>query len=1149
MKKNFSAKAAAACSSAQFNEMENANPENKKLWTSGNTEEGYIAQKGTCWRLRAASVEKTVVFENGKLLMKSFLNTVSGNEMVESNVISDEFFLTVGDNAERISGSIGGWRIIDSKVTTLKQGELQLEIILESDELRVTKSYVVYPGTSIIREWVTIKNRRTTPVAIIDPGFLNFTANAGKPQSLDFNWITGGGHHPATWKLVTESLTPGKVRAFDSAEVFPLQVLTEEDKKKAFPGKGVEARILLNDKQVWPEESWAFAKGATIQIPFDFKLEVKSGDRLAFVVRGLEVNAGGLKDATCFDPTITYDNGESHVASKEFSGEQGHGGWRYQYMEGGVYKDLAYNPEIEQWRNPAVFAQDDKQARYNYKGPCIGGPFQNHDDSGWVTPGQDHAVARVWIASKENEIRVSGELWNEGNGYYYAWKGWKQYQDRPGTENYAPWYALYNRDTKDGIIVGWDYFGHWKSSFTPSPSGDITVQLKVGGYNHVLAPGESIETPKAFTGLYRDDLDNAGNECLNWQYRYLWDYTRDGWFPAIRMSGWWFKGTSLRGSSRTAGWYGENPDYRSNFLKVFTHADTMRRVGADVYHRDWGWWDMAGEWNGPDFRGMNNYLEKHEMRLLIYAFIYLAHKDSRVAREHPDWLIDHPECGLVGSVLDMAKPEVVEFMKGVLDKFAENWGAFEWRNDDKHQIISSNDAASSKLAQDQGFRRVLSEFLDEHHDCAFQAVNGGGYYGGYDYVRYSSSFSFSDGAVGILRNYYASLLFPPDKTSDIPDRYQPDMFDKSTWRGLLCFNFDMTGDTWDSEKLEGVRELIDIYHYLLKHGVVGRWVQVYRPNISGDDPIMYLQRLSQDALRGIIIPKRPAPGPVTIQPKGLLADGKYIVSFHESEELTTRTGADLMSKGIFIEQMIPGELIYLNLPLHPGSKLDKEPPTSPPSAVKQLAENMGYPGVEMKWEPGTDNNWVSSYEIYRNGKLIDKVAKGAYYFDHSVGADLASNYEVRTVDGAGNVSPKTKVGGTEATPSRIIDDTAKDLRYSGEWQHEKGIFPAYEGTLSWSNRKGDSVELSVEGKSVLWFSKHGADCGKASVGIDGADKEIVDTYSADDIFGVCVYKKALEPGRHVLSITVLGEHGQHPNMDAAAAKESRVYIDGFRIEK
>jgi len=45
---------------------------------------------------------------------------------------------------------------------------------------------------------------------------------------------------------------------------------------------------------------------------------------------------------------------------------------------------------------------------------------------------------------------------------------------------------------------------------------------------------------------------------------------------------------------------------------------------------------------------------------------------------------------------------------------------------------------------------------------------------------------------------------------------------------------------------------------------------------------------------------------------------------------------------------------------------------------------MGYPGVELTWEDAVDNNWVSYYEIFRNGELIDKVAKGTFYFDHSV---------------------------------------------------------------------------------------------------------------------------------------------------------------------
>ena len=44
-----------------------------------------------------------------------------------------------------------------------------------------------------------------------------------------------------------------------------------------------------------------------------------------------------------------------------------------------------------------------------------------------------------------------------------------------------------------------------------------------------------------------------------------------------------------------------------------------------------------------------------------------------------------------------------------------------------------------------------------------------------------------------------------------------------------------------------------------------------------------------------------------------------------------------MERGITLEKMAPGELIYLNLPLHPGSKLDRQAPTPPGDVQKRAA--------------------------------------------------------------------------------------------------------------------------------------------------------------------------------------------------------------------
>ncbi len=894
-------------------------------------QDASVKQSGNSWTLGSNKAERTITLDGGRLYTSSWKDLSSGRELL-AGTGPDELAAVV--NGAQVSGKSGGWKFESVRSRRQSDRSLEFDLTLRRGDLGATKSYVVYSGSSILREWATYKNLGSGDLKIEEPCFLVAAARLGRPAGVDLHWMTGGENQAGSWVLKTEALQPGLPRKFDSYDPFP----------------GVA------------------------------------------------------------------------------------------------------------------------QSKYGFK---------------------------------------------------------------MGTATYAPWNALFDRSSGQGLFMGFDYFGHWTSSFVAGEDGSIRTEFRVAGHHQTLRPGESLTTPKAFTGLYTKDLDNAGNECLDWQYRYLWDYTRPEWFPAIRMLGWWWNGTPWKDPGNT--WVGGKGDQDSAFRKVFRVADLMSQVGADVYHRDWGWWDRAGDWNGPDFKTMGAYLRKRGMGQLIYAFIYTVDRQSKVARAHPDWVI--------GESLDMSRPEVVQYLKEQLDEFARRFGRFEWRNDST-PIVPHKSDDTPLLAQDQGLREILRSFLDKHPDCAFQAVNGGGNHAGYDYARYASTVSFSDGAVGIIRNHWASLLLPPDKTSDIPDVWQPDKYDKATWRGLLTINFDMTGDTWDPAKLEGIRELIDIYHYLGSQGVVGRWVHVYRPRVSGDDATMYFERLSRDGNRGIVIPKRVAAGPVTIWPKGLNASAEYLVSFQESDRQERRTGADVVKAGIHLEKMEPGELIYLNLPNHPGSKFYQTPPSAPSHARKQEAVNMSYPGIELTWNPSRDQHWVSYYEVLRGGSVIDKVAKGTYYFDHSAGASLGASYAIRAVNGGGMRSAQTAASGPVARAARILDDASgSGISFIGEWQRETGLQPAYMGTLSRSDRKGDSFEFTVDGSKFTWFTRLCNECGKAEIAVDGRQEAVLDTYSADDIFGVGLYSKSFPaPGKHQVRISVLGEHG------GPRGKGTQVYVDGVRVE-
>ena len=52
---------------------------------------------------------------------------------------------------------------------------------------------LLYPGSPVIREWLTITNISTQPVTLSDPGFLESRVMSADVENLDLYYMTGGG--------------------------------------------------------------------------------------------------------------------------------------------------------------------------------------------------------------------------------------------------------------------------------------------------------------------------------------------------------------------------------------------------------------------------------------------------------------------------------------------------------------------------------------------------------------------------------------------------------------------------------------------------------------------------------------------------------------------------------------------------------------------------------------------------------------------------------------------------------------------------------------------------------------------------------------------------------------------------------------------
>jgi len=543
--------------------------------------------------------------------------------------------------------------------------------------------------------------------------------------------------------------------------------------------------------------------------------------------------------------------------------------------------------------------------------------------------------------------------------------------------------------SNDGWFAELDHEGNAKIlTATMDLEGSINVEASSLA-NTQLAPKQILRTPVVTWGVFKNDLDDMAQRLYAWQYEFLWDYTDHDWFGRMLWAPAWTEPRPI---------LQENWSNRLNMDLDF--PDLMRTTGMTLVWDDAGWSNNGGsyhpgtDYDGPDFANTLRYTEKMGMKWLL-------------------WISNPPT-------------------PGVMNGKVGAWGDFQWRTDFHNW--------SSRARRDQ-----IRKFREDHPASSFHSCNCGSQYAHtFDMQRLTDINMLADPGWGAHQNYYLSYFEVPDKWMDImPPYYTKGKYLPVTARTALAMV-----PCWDqyvtAPDLEQIRKLCEIYRFLTCEGVAGRWSLMFHPEVKGDAESWYLQRTSFDRKKVCVILKHQAPGAVTIFPRGLLAEYDYTVGFDSKAGTTTRSGADLMTKGITIEKQEPGELIYLGLPNRPGSGSDSTPPKAPSRVISRVENNIGHSGVGVYWSPGSDDRWISYYEVQRGTTILGKASVGTYYFDHSDGWSTSAAYAIRTVDGDGNVS--------DWTPAQ---------RLSGEPE----TYSALGGLFSTAGRDGWSARTSSNGET------------------------------------------------------------------------------------
>ena len=547
-----------------------------------------------------------------------------------------------------------------------------------------------------------------------------------------------------------------------------------------------------------------------------------------------------------------------------------------------------------------------------------------------------------------------------------------------------------------------DYQGWWKAQFN---SRDCNTAM-IGWaelIDYGLKSGESIRMPMMMSGVFTGDIDDLGNTINEYIYTYKWDYTRDRYFNRTSINIWREAPLSQR---------------------VYKMVEMGRYIGAERLWVDDFWFDAKGNWNGifgDDWKHINSFIDRNGMAFRLWMPPWHADRLSQVWLEHPEWMLDF-HGNWYNWTIDMSREDAYQWVLNMLCNMQTKIGTYDLRVDGDPCNLKSNGSFdnsdkdsdwNSTFLQSQNFYRIYKEFKTANPAAGLDGCSSGGHTLTIEAVRYTDQQQITDGECKHYGGYWTTMVMPIDKHQGMPIAGERLNWKEYSLQARQLFSAPLVGaqnpeQGSSPETLESVRKDMELYYWLRKQGVYGRWIKVYRPTLEYGDPTFIMQRMTWDNRKGLVMISCDKLNPIIgksalIYPKGLLPGEMYTIELLEGGMSTqTKTGAAWMKDGIQLEQVKVGENLLINLPGRPGQGTDIVPPTTPGPATKEKAHWIGHDGVSVSWGPSTDNVMVSYYEIYKNGGPFTKVSVGNYLFDDT--GNMEDEYQIRAVDCDGNVS-------------------------------------------------------------------------------------------------------------------------------------------------
>ncbi len=448
----------------------------------------------------------------------------------------------------------------------------------------------------------------------------------------------------------------------------------------------------------------------------------------------------------------------------------------------------------------------------------------------------------------------------------------------------------------------------------------------------VLLPGETVRTPAVHVALFQADADRIAQETH--------DHVRSTVLPTP------VPGRYVEIEANHRGYLCD----RENEPDLKKDEEVARAIGAEMYVVDAGWygndpnewWNNTGDWRAGSWlpNGLEPVAEHARelgMRFGLWVEIEAAGKNSTLRKERPSWLLCRDGQPINGRALDFTNPAVVQWAESEVERIIRQYQLDMFRIDHNHTLAPAGNRRFQGYTEDLTWRyyenlyAMFDRLREEFPDVVFQNCSGGG--GRLDWGTLSrfhntelSDWMRMPRGLRILNGVTMSL--PPeivlrsfgtetgehDLDGDLDAQLRMACLCRPIFRGIAPSVGELT--PWLRSRID---HALGLYRDFIRPVLVESRLFHHTPFLpvlkaSPWCVLEYASRNGGRAVAGLFRLSADGPDEFLLRPRGLRRDRSYEVTFDNTGELVTMSGAELASTGIQVRLSNPmsSELILFS---------------------------------------------------------------------------------------------------------------------------------------------------------------------------------------------------------------------------------------------